>query len=218
MKTEIVPAILQKTYEEIAAEWEKIHRVAEHVQIDITDGVFAGEDMFREVRHFKQLPESDKIELHMMVHTPDNYAEDIIDLNPARCIFHIESFEGTSSLWPLYDNLAAETQTELALAVNPETPTERLAEYIALIDYVLFMGYSPGWANQPLKELVFNKIKAFRQQHPDMPIAVDGHVTLETLPRFKKSGATLFCANTAIFGKGDPVENYERLRAKAEAT
>src|SRR5581483_1634171 len=93
---EVVPAILRTTLEGIRSDWEKVQHLSAHIQIDIIDGIFAGDGTFRQVTHFKQLPENDKIELHLMVHTPANFVDDIIELNPARCIFHIEAFAGTS--------------------------------------------------------------------------------------------------------------------------
>lgn len=214
---EVVPAILRSTYECIEEDWDKIAEAALHVQIDITDGVFAGEPAFREVRRFKRLPGSDKIELHMMVHTPAHYVDDIIDLNPARCIFHVEAFEGTDGVRAVYEKLRAETQSELGLAINPESPSQWLEEHLDLIDYVLFMGYAPGWANQPLDERVYTKIGAFCDKHPDKRIAVDGHVNKETVEPFVKAGASILCANTAVFGEGNPVENLRQLQLLAEA-
>ena len=214
---EIVPAVLRNTYEGIEEDWQKVQNISDHIQLDVTDGVFAGDGTFREVRRFKQLPHSEKIELHMMVHTPSNFVDDIVDLNPARVIFHLESFEGTNDIPFVYEKLRQETQSELALALNPESPNERLEEHLSLIDYVLFMGYNPGWSNQPINPNVFMKIGQFTDKYPEMRIAVDGHVGKDTVEDYVKAGATILCANTSIFGKGNPEENYRQLKLLAEA-
>ncbi len=214
---EIVPAILRPTYESIVEDWKKIYHLPNHIQIDITDGIFAGEGTFRDIRRFKQLPESDKIELHMMVHTPGHYVDDIINLNPARCVFHLESFAGTGDIRFVYEKLRAETQTELALALNPDSPNERLEEHLDLVHYVLFMGYNPGWPNQPVNPMVYVKVGQFRARHPHIPIAVDGHVDKETVEPYVAAGARILCSNTAIFGRGDPAENYHQLQLLALA-
>lgn len=215
MAIEVVPAILRTTYEKIFEDWNKVVGTVEHIQIDITDGIFAGDATFRDLRRFKQLPSSTKVELHLMVHTPSNFVDDIIDLQPARCIFHIEAFSGTRDLQLVYQTLRSKTQAQLALAINPNTPSHYLAEYVSLLDYVLFMGYHPGWANQPINPIVYNKIREFRAEHPALPVAVDGHVGKDTVPRYVAAGATILCANTAIFGVGDPVENIRQLRLLA---
>lgn len=216
-RVELVPAILRKTWEGIAQDWNKIVHLPDHIQIDVTDGIFAGDRSFRDLKRFKQLPESQKIELHMMVHTPGHYAEGITDLNPARVIFHIESFNGTDDVRNFYTDLRHVTSAELALAINPETPVGYLDEHIDLVDYVLFMGYNPGWANQPLNPIVYTKMAEFRGHHPHVKIAVDGHVGQETIKQFVHAGATILCANTAIFGRGDPAENYRQLAVLAQA-
>lgn len=214
---EVVPAILRTTYEKIAEDWDKVYQAVNHVQIDVTDGIFAGDGTFRELKRFKQLPESQKVELHLMVHTPGNFVDDVIDLNPARCIFHLEAFTGTNDIHFVYKKLQEETNTELAIALNPGTPTERIEEILDCVDYVLFMGYHPGWANQPLNPIVYRKIGAFREQHPEYPIAADGHVGKETIEEYVQAGATILCANTSIFGDGHPVENIKQLQLLAEA-
>ncbi len=217
MTVEIVPAILRSTYEKIEEDWAKIHDLTEHVQIDVTDGVFAGDGTFRQVNWFKRLINSDKIELHMMVHHPVYYMDDVVDLNPARCIFHLEAFTGSDNVRDVYTRLKNETSAEAALAINPDTPTERLEEYLEFLDYVLFMGYNPGIAGQPIDQTVYRKIGAWRDKHPDLVIAVDGHVAKETVEPYVKAGARILCANTSIFGAGDPGENIAQLRLLAEA-
>lgn len=208
---EIVPAVLRKTWEGIQEDWVKIQDISDHIQIDVTDGIFAGEGTYREIREFKKLPKSEKIELHMMVHTPANFVDDIIDLNPARCIFHLEAFAGTGDIEFVYAKLRQDTTSELALAINPESPNERLNEHLKLINYVLFMGYNPGYANQPIVPFVYKKIRQFHDEHPLVPIAVDGHVASNTIEPYVKAGARILCANTSIFGSGDPKENYRQL-------
>ena len=214
---EIVPAILRKTFENIEEDWNRVVHHAEHIQIDVTDGIFAGDGTFIDLPRLKKLPMHDKIELHMMVHNPADYVDDIIELNPARCVFHIESFLGTSDLPFVYNTVGEYTSSEMGLAINPDTPTERLTEYLPIIQYILFMGYNPGRANQPLNPLVIPKIATFHSTYPHIPIAVDGHVSKQTIGEYASVGASVFCANTAIFEQGDPGENIKQLELLARA-
>lgn len=216
MTVEVVPAILRRTYEGIAEDWEKIYRVANHIQIDITDGVFAGDGSFRQVKQFTRLPQFQKIELHMMVHTPANFVDDIINLNPARCVFHVEAFAGTSDIEFVYTKLRQQTQAQLGLALNPASPNQWLEDHAHFIDYALFMGYSPGWAGQALDPMVFVKMGQFKEKHPDMPMAVDGHVDKGTIELYVKAGATILCANSSVFKEGNPVENLRQLQLLAD--
>ncbi len=221
---EIVPGLLRTTFEKIEEDWNRVVHHAQHIQIDITDGIFAGDASFMDLPRLKNLPASaagelagSKLELHMMVHNPAEYVDDIIDLNPARCVFHIESFLGTNDLPFVYNTVGEYTSSEMGLAINPDTPMERLVEYLPLLQYILFMGYNPGYANQPLNPMVIPRIAAFHSTYPHIPIAVDGHVSKETIADYAAVGASIFCANTAIFGAGDPSENIKHLELLARA-
>jgi ribulose-phosphate 3-epimerase len=216
-QVEIVPAILRKTFEAIQKDWESVVSAASHIQIDVTDGIFAGDGTWQDIKRFKQLPGAHKIELHMMVHTPGNYVQDILDLNPARCIFHIESFAGTTDAGYIVEKMRAESSIELGLAINPESPTQWLEEQIDRLHFVLFMGYNPGYAGQPLNMFVYNKIREFCAAHPDIPVEVDGHVSKETVEEYVRAGARRLAANTAIFGQGNPVENMKHLQLLGQA-
>lgn len=214
---EIVPAILRKTFEGIQQDWQRVVHYAAHIQIDVTDGIFADDGSFRNLPHLKQLPLHDKIELHMMVQRPAYYVDDIIALQPSRCVFHIESFVGSNDLLFVYEKLRERTSAELGIAINPNTPTDRIAEYLPNIQYVLFMGYIAGRANQAIDIMIFPKIAAFTSKYPDMPVAVDGHVDKQTIGQYAAVGANIFCANTSIFEAGDVGENIRQLELLARA-
>jgi len=214
---EIVPAVLRRTWEMIERDWNLVREAASHIQIDITDGVFAGDGTWRDIPRFKQLPQSEKAEMHMMVQRPAYYVDDLIDLNPARIIFHLESFAGSGELVSVYEKMRGETQSELALAINPSSPNERLEEFLGRVDYVLFLGVEPGYANQPFDQRIYRKIGAFCDKHSAVPVAVDGHVNKETIGPLTKAGARMLCANTAIFREGDPLENMKQLELLARA-
>ncbi|HSX24740.1 MAG TPA: hypothetical protein VLG69_02135 [Candidatus Andersenbacteria bacterium] len=219
---EIVPAILKQTYEEIASEWEKVISVAQHIHIDVTDGVFAGNKSFLDIPRLADLPASSagdsaasRVELHMMVETPADYIDDIIELNPGRCIFHIEEFLGTMDLPFVYNTIGEHTSSEMGIAINPETDTALLTEYLPIVQYVLFMGYKPGFAGQDVNTEIFKKISDFHALYPAIKIAADGHVDKETIQHYVHAGASICCANTAIFGTGNPEENIKQLKLLA---
>ncbi|MEK7499628.1 MAG: hypothetical protein AAB649_03410, partial [Patescibacteria group bacterium] len=134
----------------------------------------------------------------------------------ARCVFHIEAFQGKLDLPFVYNTIGEYTSSELGLAINPGTSIERLDEYLPIIQYILFMGYQPGIANQPINPSVFEKIATFHKHHPNIKISVDGHVTADTISDYVKAGANMLCANTAVFGTGDPRENIKQLELIAQ--
>lgn len=214
---EVVPAILHSTFETIKQDWEIIQSQTDHIQIDITDGIFAGDQSFRDIRRLKQLVNSHKVDLHLMVHNPGQYVDDVIDLNPARCVFHIEAFADGSNANTVVQKLRSATQAELGLAINPSSPLEWLEEHLATTDFVLFMAYNPGWANQPIDPAIYTKLATFHSLHESGRIAIDGHVNRETVKDFVTYGATILYANTSIFASGSPQENLKQLQLLANA-
>lgn len=216
MSVEIVPGIQHLTYEGIAKAWDLVHELAAHLHVDVSDGVFTGEGTFRDVQHFRKLPNSDKIELHMMVHNPGHYVDDVIQLNPARCVFHIEAFADGGHIEEVYGALRAATSSELGLAINPKTPTQWLQEQVRLIDYALFMGYQASWTGTKLDGRVFRKIAAFHKKNPSLPIAVDGGVSVDSIPKFVAAGASILCANSAVHKDGAHRANLAQLHHVAD--
>lgn len=212
---EIVPAILRNTFEKISEDWNAVAAVSKHIHIDITDGIFVGEKGFLDIPRLQDL-HANKIELHMMVQTPGDFVDDIIELNPGRCVFHIEAFHGKLDLPFVYNTIGEYTSTELGLAINPETDINRLEEYLPIIQYILFMGYNPGRANQPIDSRVFEKMQTFHAAHPNIAITADGHVGKDTVQDYVRSGATVLCANTSIFAAGNPEENIKQLTLLAQ--
>lgn len=215
---ELVPAILRRTYEGIAENWEKVYQSVDHIHVDVTDGVFAGDGTFRDIRSFKRLPSSEKIELHMMVHNPGQYVDEVIALNPARCAFHLEAFSDGGHLDAVYRKLRGSTHTELGIAANLTTPMNWIVEQLERIDYVIFMGITTGWSGQAVNPIVYQRIGGFHQQYPDVPIAADGGVSLDTIADYIKAGATRLCAASAVFGVGDPVANISQLHHAIQST
>ncbi len=212
---EIIPAILRATFEGIAEDFRRVEERASHIQIDVTDGVFAGNRGFLDIARLGDL-NAHKIELHMMVQTPADFVDEIIDLNPSRCVFHIEAFLGTMDLPFVYNTIGEYTSAEMGIAINPNTPIDRIREFLPIVQYVLFMGYNPGIANQPIVPSVFETIRTFHKQYEAIPLAADGHVAPDTIGSYARAGVSRFCANTAIFRNGDPNENMENLLTLAQ--
>ena len=213
---EIVPAVLRRTLEGMTADWNRVVQVAQHIHLDITDGVFAGQGSFRQLRELKKLPQSEKIGLHMMVHNPGQYVDDILDLQPARVVFHVGAFSDGGHLDLVYKKLRESPGIELGLGLASTNPVKWLFEQVPLVDFVLFLNVIPGYQGGSLDPLAFQRIGHFRERFPQVPIAVDGSVNKETIPDYIRAGASILCAGSAVFKAGDPIENIEQLRLVAE--
>src|SRR5207247_7787974 len=93
------------------------------------------------------------------------------------------------------------------LAVNPETPFERVQPHLEDVDVLNVMTVNPGWAGQAFLHEVLPKIRAEREYADSsglvFDISVDGGVNLDTARLCLDAGANVLGAATAIFGPFD---------------
>ena len=107
--------------------------------------------------------------------------------------------------------------------INPATPVETLSEVLDIIDYVLVMSVNPGFGGQKFIPGAVHKIRKLaelrEQRRLNYRIEVDGGIALDTVGEVVRAGAEILVAGNAVFGKGDPTSNAQKLlKAATEAT
>ncbi|MBA2534153.1 MAG: ribulose-phosphate 3-epimerase, partial [Rubrobacter sp.] len=98
---------------------------------------------------------------------------------------------------------------EAGVALNPTTPPETIEWALPYLDYVLVLSVDPGFGGQTFIPEALQKIQRLREM-TDLPIAVDGGITVETAPPVVEAGASVLVAGSAVF-KGDPRVEMRRL-------
>lgn len=94
------------------------------------------------------------------------------------------------------------------IALNPDTPVERVLPFLANIDLVLLMLVQPGFAGQKMKEGIMDKVAAMRaflltHGRDDVLISTDGNISIERAVHMAHLGADIFVGGTsAVFMKG----------------
>jgi len=91
------------------------------------------------------------------------------------------------------------------------------------VDYVLVMSVNPGFGGQKFIPGAVHKIRRLAEmrqaQGLNYRIEVDGGIALDTVGEVVRAGAEILVAGNAVFGKGDPKSNAQKLlKAAAEAT
>ena len=117
----------------------------------------------------------------------------------------------------------ASLKTEPSVVINPATPVDMLSEVLDIVDYVLVMSVNPGFGGQqfiPNSLHKMSQLAEIRSRHGlNFRIEVDGGVALDTVTDIVRAGAEILVAGNAVFGKGDPKTNAEKLlKAATEAT
>lgn len=187
---------------------------------DIMDAHFVpnlpcGLAVLERMRGLTSLP----FDVHLMVEDNDQFVVELAKIGVQMISVHQESArhsERTLSL--IRDNGAA-----AGIALNPATPPSVLEYLTHLLDFVLVMTVSPGFAGQKLSGSGLAKIagcKAWlRNANLTIPIEVDGNVSFEHIPEMVRLGADILVAGTSsLFSRtGTASQNMERIRAGVAA-
>lgn len=233
--TEIIPAVLEKNFTEVSKRLDQVVGHVKTVQIDICDGVFvpsitwpfispaqydktlnldAGFQAI--VADEKEMPhwEDFDFELDLMVADAKKLLPSLMTLGPARVLFHAEAFTD------LYTEVEAcckllPTIVEPGIAINADTNPEILFELLdeGLVTSVQCMGIAKiGYQGQPFDERVLSNLKMLRARYPNLPLGVDGAVTLETAPKLIEAGATRLASGSGIFAAPDIEKRIQEFK------
>lgn len=229
---EIIPAILEKDYEDLKDKIALVRGVVPVAQIDFCDGIFvptrtwpfssgggADEHFQRILNEQEGMPfwEDVDFELDLMVSDAVENFDIYTKLGPKRIIFHIEAVGELESFRCFLEgiDMYVRDTIEIGVAINPSTSLEQIFPLVSCVDFVQCMGSDKiGHQGVPLDEQVYEKIKTLREKFSDLPISVDIGVNKNTAPLLIEAGATKLVAGGAIFKTDDiigTIEEFENL-------
>jgi ribulose-phosphate 3-epimerase len=92
-----------------------------------------------------------------------------------------------------------------------------------IVDYILVMSVNPGFGGQKFIPGAVHKIRRLAdlrsQRGLNFRIEVDGGIDSNTVGDVVRAGAEILVAGNAVFGKGDPTTNAQKLlKAALEST
>ncbi len=239
--TEVIPAIIPKNYFDLEEKLSFIQSFTRMVQIDITDGKLVPtkswpywqggyDDYFQAILKEDQgMPMWEKIdfEFHLMVKEPKEMLENCVKAGAKRIIVHLCALDNPDEFFAWVEKEYGNQRRGLVgfglgLAIESETKLEEFSKYIDLdneygekvIDYVQVMGIkNVGFQGQDMDEKVYETISAIRAKYPELPISVDGGVTLENAGDLVDAGATRLVSGSAIFDSNNPKEAIDYLKS-----
>ena len=190
------------------------------VHVDIMDGHFVpnltmGPPLVRSLRKATDLP----LDCHLMIENPDLFIPEFAAAGANWISVHQEAcahLNRTLHLIKSHDCLAG-------VVINPATPVETLSEVLDVADYILVMSVNPGFGAQKFIPAALHKLRRLAdlrmQGGCGYRIEVDGGIDLPTVAEVVRAGAEILVAGNAVFGKGDPKVNAEKLlKTAVEAT
>ncbi len=205
----VIPAIIAEDFDELKEKIKKVEPYVEWAQLDIMDGRFVGNSTWNNPEELKNIKTNLGLEAHLMIKKPEEHLDKWIESGVRRIIFH---FESTDKL----DKLIAETKSaglQVGVAINPETPVEKIESIVNFLDLVLVMAVNPGKSGQKFLKEILVKIRQLRQKDSRVNIEVDGGINRETAPLAVKAGANILASGSAIFNSDNIEEEIKRLKA-----
>ncbi len=235
--TEVLPAIIPESYEDLNCKMSAVKGVVKLVQVDICDGKFVPSKSWPYVgdyeNHFEKITEEDEgfpfwqnmdFEADLMIKNPEESAEKWIKAGAKALVLHIESspkiLELVKDLRKTYgysgDSLI---NVEIGIALNIDTSNEVLNEFLepnaqdkTLADFVQFMGIKKiGYQGQEFDEEVYEKISDLRKKYPNITISVDGGVSFDNYKYLVEAGANKLISGSAIYESENIKEAVEEM-------
>jgi ribulose-phosphate 3-epimerase len=207
----ITPAILGQNVKETRAFLgQPVLLAAGRLHLDVLDSTLFGAQSVWQPADLGPLPPGITLELHLMVSDPQPVviAWRKAHAGPLHVIYHLES--PRLSLRNL--QAAQDMGCSCGLALSPNQSLDLIGDYRQNLDEVMLMGVEPGQYGQKfLGEVIFSKLRRLKKLDPQMPLAVDGGVTKELLPRLQEEGVTRVVAFSAIWSHSDPLTAYQDL-------
>lgn len=230
----IVPAVLPSSKSDLEEKLELFSRIpsVSRVQIDVVDGRFvspaswpytAPEDLHTMVTNGEMLPYLDRLsyEIDLMCLDAERATESWLALGASRITFHAESVSNLPQLLvsarKRYGAGGLTPLISFGLALNISSDLALVELCIGEIEFVQFMGIAQiGRQGQPFDERVFENIRIFHARHPDIPLQVDGGVSLENIKKLVTLGVSDFIIGSAIVRASSPaaaVAAFEKFQS-----
>jgi ribulose-phosphate 3-epimerase len=207
MRKIIIPAVIAKTQKELDDIFSRIKDSARLLQLDIMDGEFVPNNS---LDFDFRLPEKKYLyEAHLMIDDPEKW----VDENWERVDAVIAHFESVKNPERIIESVKTKGK-KIAFALNPETDTDLILNYLDDIDQVLIMTVNPGFYGGKFLPEMSDKIRRLRKLRSDLDIEVDGGIKPDTIEEVCDAGANMFVSGSYLVNSDDVKERIRILEQK----
>ncbi len=198
----IAPSMLKCDFGNLHREVERLTAAGSKVlHWDVMDGNFVPNLSYGAMLIERVRPMTDMVfDAHLMIADPGKYLDEYLKAGCDAITFHIEAVADPA---PLLRRIRA-SERLAGLALNPGTPLETVAPFVAKLDLLLVMSVQAGFGGQAFIPTSVEKLRQARRMiSTDAILAVDGGIGPKTIAGCADAGADLFVAGSAIFDHSD---------------
>jgi ribulose-phosphate 3-epimerase len=213
----IAPSILSADFAKLGEEIRRVEEAgADLIHFDVMDGHFVpnlsiGIPVLESVRKITRLP----LDAHLMIDDPERYLEAFVKAGANSVSVHAEVCPDLPAIARRMHALGIRA----AVAINPETPVDRVIAAAEHFDMILVMSVHPGFGGQSFIEQTVGKVRAvhaeIERRGLDVDVEIDGGIKIENIATAAAAGANVFVSGSGIFGKPDYAAIIAEMRAHA---
>jgi ribulose-phosphate 3-epimerase len=178
---------------------------ADYVHIDVMDGHFVpnismGFPIIQSLRKQSSLV----FDVHLMVDNPKAFVSRFAQAGADIITFHVEVCDSPDEVYEIIGMIRGAGK-KAGLALRPDTPLQRILEFVTHLDMILIMSVMPGFGGQEFIAESLDRARDLREYAADsghnLDIEMDGGINFTNVRQVIESGVNVVVVGSAIFDR-----------------